>query len=50
MCKKTISIKSINIEQSWQLKTEADVEKYIKGLEKKLIEKLEDDTIINIEF
>lgn len=47
---KTISIKSINIEQSWQLKTEADVEKYIKGLEKKLIEKLEDDTIINIEF
>ena len=48
--RKTISIKSVNNASSWQIETEEDVRKYIAELEKKLIESLEDDTIINVEF
>ncbi len=35
---------------TWRLENEADVKKYIVELEKKLMNTLEDDTIINIEF
>ena len=48
--KKTVSIKSINNATTWQLENEADVKKYIAELEKKLMNTLEEDTIINIEF
>lgn len=48
--RKTISIKSVNNASSWQIETEEDVRKYIAELEKKLIDSLEDDTIINVEF
>lgn len=48
--RKNISIKSINSSVSWQLESEADVKKYIGELEKKLMQTLEEDTIINIEF
>ena len=48
--KKTVSIKSINNATTWQLETEADVKKYIEELEKKLMNTLEDNTIINVEF
>ena len=48
--RKTISIKSVNNASSWQIETEEDVRKYIVELEKKLIDSLEDDTIINVEF
>lgn len=48
--KKTVSIKSINNAATWQLENEADVKKYIAELEKKLMNTLEEDTIINIEF
>ena len=34
---RTISIKSINTETTWQLETSADVKKYIAELEKKLM-------------
>ena len=48
--KKTVSIKTINNATTWQLETEADVKRYIAELEKKLMNTLEDNTIINIEF
>ena len=48
--KKTVSIKSINNATTWQLENEADVKKYVAELEKKLMNTLEEDTIINIEF
>lgn len=48
--KKTVSIKSINNAATWQIETEEDVKRYVSELEKKLINTLEDDTIINIEF
>lgn len=48
--KKTVSIKSINNATTWQLENEADVKRYIAELENKLMNTLEEDTIINIEF
>lgn len=48
--KKTISIKSVNNAATWQIETQADVKRYIAELEKKLMNTLEDNTIINIEF
>lgn len=48
--KKTISIKSVNTASTWQLETADDVRRYVYELEKKLINALEEDTIINIEF
>ena len=47
---KTISIKSINTAATWQLESEEDVDKYLKELRSKLVGKLEDNTVINIEF
>lgn len=47
---KTISIKSINNASTWQIETEDDVKRYISELENKLMNTLEDNTIINIEF
>lgn len=47
---KTISIKSINTQSTWQLENADDVKKYITELETKLMKTLESDTIINIEF
>ena len=48
--KKTLSIKSINAASTWQIENKTDVKKYIAELEKELMNTLEEDTIINIEF
>ncbi|MDD4493586.1 MAG: BREX system P-loop protein BrxC [Eubacteriales bacterium] len=48
--RKTVSIKSINTETTWQLENEDDIKRYIAELENKLIKALEKDTIINVEF
>ena len=48
--KKTVSIKSINTSTTWQIETADDVKKYVSELENKLINSLEEGTIINIEF
>ena len=48
--KKTVSIKTINNAATWQIENEEDVKRYISELQAKLLETLEDDTIINIEF
>lgn len=47
---KTISIKSVNIETTWQLETEQDIDRYVAVLKTRLKHALEEDTIINIEF
>lgn len=47
---KTLSIKAITGYASWQIETEADVKRYVAELEKKLIDTLEENTVINIEF
>ena len=48
--KKTVSIKTINTASTWQLESQEDVRRYIAELEKKLMNTLEDDTVINVEF
>lgn len=47
---RTISIKSINTETTWQLETSEDVKRYLAELEKKLMAQLEEDTVIHVEF
>ncbi|HPE96044.1 MAG TPA: BREX system P-loop protein BrxC, partial [Bacillota bacterium] len=47
---KTVSIKSINTEASWQIESEEDIERYVSALKQRLKKQLEDDTIINVEF
>lgn len=47
---RTISIRSINTEATWQLESSEDVKRYISELENKLMAQLEDDTVINVEF
>lgn len=47
---KTISIKAINTAATWQLETEADVDKYIAELQNKLKAQLEQGVILHIEF
>ncbi len=47
---KTIGIRTINNASTWQIETEEDVKRYISELERKLINSLEENTVINIEF
>ncbi len=48
--KKVYSFKSINSSTAWELETAADVDKYLQDLRSKLISKLDDDTVVHIEF
>ena len=48
--KKTVSIKEITAYSSWQIETEEDVRRYVSELQKKLMDKLENNTVIHIEF
>lgn len=47
---KHVSIKSINVSSSWQIETHEDIEKHLQALKSKLMEQLEENTVINIEF
>ena len=47
---RTISIKTINTEATWQIETAEDVKRYMAELEKKLLEQIEENTVIHIEF
>lgn len=47
---KTVSIKSINTEATWRIETEEDIERYVEALKRKLKQRIEDDTILNVEF
>ncbi|MDO5135215.1 MAG: BREX system P-loop protein BrxC, partial [Eubacteriales bacterium] len=47
---RTVSIKTINTETTWQLETADDVRKYVAELERKLLAQLDEDTIVSIEF
>jgi hypothetical protein len=48
--RKTVSIRSINTSTTWQVETSEDVRCYMAELEQKLLEQLEQNTIVNIEF
>ena len=48
--RRTVSIKSINAESTWQIETEADVDRYVEELKAKLKKSIEKDIILNVEF
>ena len=48
--RKCISFKAINNHSSWEIETESDVNKYMEELERKLMDSIEENTIISIEF
>ena len=47
---KNISIKSMTKTASWRLETTEDVDRYLNELRLKLVNELDTDTIVNIEF
>jgi len=47
---KNISIKTVNVANSWQIESVQDIDKYMAALREQIIKELEIDTIINIEF
>lgn len=47
---RSISIKDINVSNSWQIESKADLEKYLQDLKTRLEKEIEDNTILNIEF
>jgi len=47
---KNISIKTVNVANSWQIESVEDVDKYMAALRTQIIKELGEDTIINIEF
>ena len=48
--RKNVSIKKVNSSTSWQVETEKDVDHYLAELKKKILNELEENTVINIEF
>ncbi|OUL09467.1 ATPase [Sedimentibacter sp. SX930] len=48
--RRTVSIRSINAESTWQIETEADVDRYVEELKAKLKKSIEKDIILNVEF
>ena len=47
---KNISIRTVNVANSWQIETVQDVDKYMAALRAQIIKELDEDTVINIEF
>lgn len=47
---KNVAIKTVTRTSSWRLESEADIEKYIEALRERLMQELDQDTIVNIEF
>ena len=47
---KHVSIKAINPATTWQVETKEDIDNYLKTLRTRLVDILEEDTVINIEF
>lgn len=47
---KSISVKSVTSETTWRIENADDVERYVDDLKTKLMSKIEENTIINVEF
>ena len=47
---KNVSIKKMTGSSSWRLENTQDVDKYIEKLRKTLVDQLDEDTIVNVEF
>jgi hypothetical protein len=47
---KNVAIKTVTRTSSWRLESESDVDKYLSALRERLIQELDQDMIVNIEF
>lgn len=47
---KSVSIKTINVGGTWQVKTKSDIDAHIDQLRHRLYAEMEEDTVLNIEF
>ena len=47
---KNVTIKNVARTSSWRLESNADVEKYVEQLRKRLLEELSENDIVNVEF
>lgn len=47
---KRLAIKSVTKTSFWHIESKADIDHYIEGLKKQLMQELEDNTIVDIEF
>lgn len=47
---RNIGIKSMTHTSSWRIESEADIDKYLSALKQVLIQKLEENDIVNVEF
>ncbi|MCM1133896.1 MAG: hypothetical protein NC340_10555, partial [Ruminococcus flavefaciens] len=48
--RKTISMKSLSVERAWEIETADDVDRYISSLKAKLLDNIEENTIVRIEL
>lgn len=48
--RKTISMKSLSVERAWEIETADDVDRYISSLKDKLLDNIEENTIVRIEL
>jgi hypothetical protein len=47
---KNISIKMVNVANSWQIESERELDQYMAALKAQILKELDDETIIHIEF
>ena len=47
---KNVSIQSVNVGGTWQVKSKAEIDAYIEELRQRLYKEIEADTVLNIEF
>ena len=47
---KNVPIKTMTKTASWRIETKEDVDRYVEDLRMKLMDELDADTIVNIEF
>lgn len=47
---KSVSIRSVNVGGTWQVKNKADIDARLEELRQRLYSEMEDDTVLNIEF
>ena len=47
---RNLSIRDLNVSNSWRIETKDDIEKYLQSLKEKLEDEITENTILNIEF
>ena len=48
--RKSVSVKSLSAQTTWQIETEEDIDRYLIKLKAMIKKELEDNTILNVEL